>query len=281
MKKLAFCLCLVSLVGGMCVAAEQSIDGGSIGIGWEDTTVLVLRITFDEPTQALGVPTWVVTDLAHRSRDGIFAWQVHYSSAQASVLVIPNDFLMTRSFTFAQLGIEVLTHEPGQALTLRISRDGLIPNLALPSDLLEIHALWKQMEPVATLTVPAFAEALEVAGAGGEAESPSASPVVSCEDPLPDQSVYLVGEPIRHSFVVVDPRTGEPDVWAAAHCEIVRHDEQRQTIVEQSAVPKNVDTGVFELSIDTSDFAPAFYDLCIWLSADGVAHRKRIEIRAP
>ena len=31
----------------------------------------------DEPDQAPGVPTWVVTDLSHRRRDGIFAWQLH------------------------------------------------------------------------------------------------------------------------------------------------------------------------------------------------------------
>ena len=287
MKRTIVCLCLAALLSGTCAAEEVLLEGGSVEVGWEEISALVLRVLFDEPAGAIeDTRTWVVTDLAHRFVDGVFAWQLHYSGdGQGNVVVIANDFLTTRSFTLAQLDIEVLAYEQGRKLTLRIPRNGLVPNLIVPSDLLEVHALWRQMEPIVTLHVPSFGSLSTVAGAGGgDADvSPAeeASSGAPSTEPFPSQTIYVVGEPIRHRFVSIDPESGEPDLWAAATCEIIRRENERLIILQRFTIPKDPETGVFELSINTAGFVEAIYDLYIWISTNGSAVHKQVEIRAP
>ena len=287
MRRASVCLCLAALLGGACVGEELLLEGGSVEIGWEEASALVLRVLFDEPAGSIDdAGTWVVTDLSHRFVDGVFAWQLHYySDGQGSVVVIANDFLMTRSFTLAQLDIEVLVHEEGRELTLRIPRDGPIPNLVVPSDLLEIHALWRQMEPIAALHVPSFESLSTVAGAGGgDADVSPAEEASSGEpstEPFPQQSVYTVGETIRHRFVLIDPETSAPDPWAVATCEVIRHEGERMIILQRFTIPKDPETGVFELAIETAGFVAAVYDLYIWISTNRSAAHKRIEICEP
>ena len=279
MRRTIVCLCLAALLGGGCVAEELSLEGGSVEIGWEDVSVLVLRVLFDEPAGAIeGTRTWVVTDLARRFVDGVFAWQLHFSETQENVLVIPNDFLMTRSFSFEELGVEIVTHEPGRELTIRIPRSTLIPNLVVPSDIIEVHALWKQMPPIVTLSVPTLETLVAGAGGGGRSEDNASAPSA---EPFPQRSAYTAGETIRHRFVSIDPETGVQDLWASATCEIILYENERLIIMRHFTIPKDPETGVFELTIETAGFVAAVYDLCIWISTNGSAVHKQVEIREP
>jgi len=275
MGKWRISIVFAMFVSVLCMAAYVPFDGGWVEVGWENTAALVVRICLDDMLgTADDSATWVVTNLSHRFQDGVFAWQIHYSEEEESVIVIPNDFLMVHGFDLSHLGIDVLSHETGRELTLRIPRDALIPNLVSPSDLLEIHALWRQMEPIAVVAVPDFGQPFAIAGSGGEIELAE----TCAEELLPTQSVYVVGEPIDHCFVVIDSETGEPDPWATAYCEIVRCSGNRG-ILAQFEIPRSSETGAFELLIETSGYAPGNYDLCIWGSA-GI-ECKRIEIREP
>jgi len=274
------CLCLVVLLFSCvsCGAETVVMEDGTVDVAWEAGVVsAILRIHLDSSDPPAGTTaTWVITNSAQRFQNGIYAWQLHFGD-DPNVLVIPNDFLMTRRFTFTQLGIEVLAHEHARELVLRIPRDGTIPNLILPGDSMDIHALWLQMEPLTTLSIPSFGE-VATAGGGAETEGNPALLAPPSDDPLPEQSIYVVGEPIEHCFVVVDPDTGELNPWATAQCEVVRCSGNR-AIIAQFQIPRNSETGAFELLIDTTSYVPGDYDLCIWASTIIVC--KRIEIREP
>jgi len=266
----------------LCGAEAWVMDEAIVEILWEEGLhAAILRVRLDDPNPPTeGTATWVITSSAQRFRDGVYAWQLHFGD-DPNVLVIPNDFLMIRRFTFDQLGIEVLTHLFSRELALRIPRAGMIPNLILPNDSLDVHALWVRMEPLATVAVPPFREMAMTAGGGAAIEEADASAQSLSSTLLPEQSVFLVGEPIRHWFVLIDPRTGEPDLWAFAQCELVRRSGDGWTILQHFAIPVEEDTGVFRLDIDTAALEPAVYELSIWCSSAGCAASKQIEIREP
>lgn len=281
MQKTTLVALLLVVVGLAVVAEETAFPNGVVDVSWDEAAVLLLQIRFNDvapPTDR--VRTWVVTDLAHRFADGVFAWQLHYSEEHESVIVISNDFLMTGSFTFEQLGIEVIKHEPGRELALRIPRDGPIPNFAVPGDLIEVHALWKQMAPVVAVSLPSLGSVAGIAGAGAGLDGAAVGEPST--ELLPPHSTYTIGETIRHRFVLIDSVTGESDPWATASYSLVLDESGQKTWLRYLLISKDPDTGVFELEIDTSDLRAGFYDLYMWASTDGgTSVHKRIEIREP
>ncbi len=278
MRRVALVLLLVAVVGWATSGREIAFPGGRLTIVWEDAGVLLVRIRLDQPAEADGTKTWVLTDLAHRFADGVFAWQVHVSEDHQSALVIPNDFLMVSKFTLDQLGIGIAAHEPGLSLELRIPCEDPIPNLAAPGDLLEIHALWRQMAPIVTIEVPPYQAGIAVGGAGGglgTAELPSTVP-------LPAGTTYTIGETIHHRFVVIDPETGAPDGAATASCSLIQIEDGTRNFRRYFVIPKDLETAVFELEIDTGNLGAGTYDLYVWTSADGgTSFQGRLVLKEP
>jgi len=281
MRRMFWVLLSTAVLLGMSGAssAEQvTFSGGRLDIGWDESTVLHLRIELDEASAVEGTHTWVLTDLAHRFDDGVFAWQLHVSEEHQSLLVVPNDFLMITSFTFEQLGVELVAHETGRTLELRIPCSNPIPSLVVPGDRLEVHALWRQMAPIAIVNVPSDGEAgIAVGGGGGlgTVELPSA-------DPLPWRDSYTIGETIRNRFVVIDSETGSPDLWASASCSLIQIENGASNFRRYLLIPREPQTGIFELEIETGDLPPGTYDLYVWTSADGgTSTKRRIILQEP
>jgi len=267
-------LAVVGLLVLFAAAAEAEttgFPGGTLDVLWADEATLSLRVVLDAPAPQTGsaVFMWVVTVHAARFADGIASWQLHLSPTYASIVVIPNDFLATQRFTLEQLRVEVAASDPGRSLSLRIPRSGPIPELVVPGDEIEVHALWIQQAPVVAVTVPS-PEALRpsIAGSGG-----------ATSQTLPAQEVYSIGTAIRHQFAIVDPETGEPVPWGAATIALVRIREgQADEIIRYLYREPDPATGIVTYEFDTLNLAPGIYEIIVWANPPGVTVRHRLRL---
>ena len=267
--------------------APGSLPNAVLSVEWEEGGVCVLSVALSDASVGDGV--WVITLLADRYGDGIFAWQLHWSPEQANVIVLPNDFLTSRAFLLDQLGIE--TEISSGQWMLRIPRHGAIPELVAPGDTLRIHALWLQQEPLGSVVVPETSTAaVEAVGAGGtlpeepipesvpETESVSSVAEPSTE-PLPTQSVYVIGEPIIHRFVPVDSETGETRIGDHATATLLRIFKDKPPDLQIYKTLQPDADGVLDLHIETADLSAGTYELYIWVSGEEHAHSMRLELK--
>jgi len=258
------------VVGPFVQSTEVAFDKGSAALRWLDGEVLELRIEMAEAGDAADGLTWVVTAVANRFADGIFAWQLHLSPQLESFLVIPNDFLTARNFSFAQLGIGVLQYEPGALLHIQIPRFGPIPELVSPGDRLDLHALWIGQAPLASMVVPELSAAPAGAGAEADVDLPGSLSA----DPLPAAREFARGELIERRFLLEEGFTG-------ASLTLARKTEQTgYEIVRVHWLRPDPDTGIVSYALDTLGLAIGSYELVITLTPVGPTHRSSIEITA-
>ncbi|MEW5825505.1 MAG: hypothetical protein AB1778_01630 [Candidatus Bipolaricaulota bacterium] len=260
-------------VGG---TGAEAFSGGDLDIAWADETTLSLVVVLDgdmpvDPTTAM----WVLTVIADRFADGVRAWQLHVSPTHESVVVIPNDFLTTRSFGPAQLGLEIAEHVPGRSISLRIPRRGAIPELVAPGDRLEVHALWVQQPPLVSAAVPEFVAGVETPstdGAGGEVALLSTWPV-------PEIDVIVQGETLRHAFALLDPVTGDVVPWGAATIGLLRvREDEAPEILEYLYRMPDPATGRIEYAFETDKLEEGIYELIVWTSVSPDSVRRRIRV---
>ena len=267
--------------------APGSLPNAVLSVEWEEGGVCALSVVLSDASVGDGV--WVITLLADRYDDGIFAWQLHWSPEQANVIVLPNDFLTSRAFLLEQLGIE--TEISSGQWTLRIPRHGAIPELVSPGDTLRIHALWLQQEPLGSVVVPETSIATaEAAGAGGtQPEAPISEATLETEsemtgdepstEPLPSQTVYLIGEPIAHRFVPVDPETGETRIGNHATATLLRVFKDKPPDLQIYRTLQPDTDGVLSLHIETVSLLAGTYELYVWISGEEHAHSMRLELK--
>jgi len=255
-------LVLLTLVFGAAGQAhEVTLDGGAVDCRWVTEEVLRLEVRLDASSaeeDGLGAGgTWVITNRAHRFADGISSWQLHFSPTHESIVVVPNDFLMVRSLTFEQVGVNVAEHVPGRKLVLEYRSDGDGPVLIRPGDLLEVHALWLKMEPLALLQIPS---ALSAAGGGGSTE------LMISASPLPTQSHFELGNTVRHAFRLAGNETKGPEERDVLTCSLVHlRADGSSSVVRHLWLFSNSETGIYELIIDTAGLLPGVYDLYLWI----------------
>ncbi|MCX6092319.1 MAG: hypothetical protein NTX23_05590 [Candidatus Bipolaricaulota bacterium] len=273
MRRAALLAMVFALASSVAWAETASFPGGTLETVWVDDAVLSVRVALDvaAPQTTSATLTWVLTVNALRFGDGIHSWQLHLSAAYASVVVIPNDFLVARRFSPEQLQIDTSTSEQGRLLSLLVPRSGPIPELIVPGDTLEVYALWIQQEPLVTAEVPEPA----TAGAGG-GDAGAASGSVSY---VPPQTAYAQGVPIRHAFPLVNAETGEPADQGSARIALVRVSKglADELICYLYQEPDPV-TGLVSYEFDTLDLVPGDYDLIVWVNPPGATVRQRIEI---
>ncbi len=288
----------VLLVGGIAAAETTTFSHGELHMTWTQDGALTIRTELQEAS-ARDDPSlmWVITVVAQRFADGIHAWQLHLSPAYGSLVVIPNDFLTARTFALDQLGVQTLEHTAGRSLSLQIPRDGPIPGLAAPGDRIELHALWIQQAPLVTAVVPEMPTATsqeegpeEAAPAeigdggppdavGGQgavaadaaADDPpadgAAAPAIS-ENPVPEEASYVRGSIIEHAFLLLDPRTSEPDPWGSATICLLRKQEgEPDEIIRYLYRTPDPETGRIEYSFDTTTFQAGSYLLIVWTTS--------------
>lgn len=264
---LVLCACVTQ-------AETTSFPSGTLSVFWVSDTVLSVSLSLDAPLpQTDGVSLmWVVTVNALRFADGIHSWQLHASPTHRSIVVIPNDFLVTRQFGLGQVGVEVATFEPGKALSLLIPRKGEIPELVVPGDTLEVHALWVQQEPLATVLVP---EPIPASGAGGE----TADPVAEATSYVPAQTVYALGDTLAHSFPLAAPESDASAGPGSARVALVWvRAGLADELVRYLYVEPDPATGLVSYRLDTADLTTGDYDLIVWVNPPGITVRHRIEL---
>jgi len=241
---------------------------GSADCGWDGEGFLI-AVRLNTPYDQAG--TWVLTLIADRFADGIFAWQLHSSASFESVLVIPNDFLTIRNFLPEALGIGITRSEQVGTFGIRIPKEGPLPNLVAPGDEIRIHALWIKSAPLVGFTVPESGEA--PAGGGGSAESKPGT------DPLPAGDVFTRGEMIENSFVLIDPETGEPRMYVAASYSLLRMREgEADEFLRFAQIEQDPETGVFSYEIDTTRLTPGKYRLIVAVGTKDERYEKTLEI---
>ncbi|MBN1858955.1 hypothetical protein JW848_07100 [Candidatus Bipolaricaulota bacterium] len=283
--------------------AENTVETswGSLSIGWAAAGFLSVDIRLSEdvpqPEEAM-TATWVITEHAHRFADDIYAWQIHFSQEFDNFMIVPNDFLATRAFTLVDVGIVADADHIGTDLHVEIPEVAFSRPLVAIGDVLDIHAIWVQLEPLFTVAIPEKGPVAEsgeqpvgvggaVVGAEGEDSAIGVEYPIPGEpelgyDWLPTQTVFAQGEAIEHRFILLDPGTGEPAEWASATINLLRIPEEGpRQIVLFEVMTGDPSTGVFEYRIDASALNPGNYELIIWTSAEPVSRRLRIEITAP
>ncbi len=272
MRRAAVLAAVIALVSCTAWAETAAFPGGTLDLTWLDETALSIRVVLDETALQTGSAplTWVLTVSALRFEDSIHSWQLHISPTYASLVVVPNDFLGTQRFTLEQLHVEV-SESAGRVLSLLVPRSGPIPELVVPGDTIQVHALWIQQEPLVTAEVPEPA----TAGAGG-GDADAASGSVSY---VPPQTVYAQGVPIRHAFPLVNSETGAPADRGSARIALVRASKglADELICYLYQEPDPV-TGLVSYEFDTLGLVPGEYDLIVWVNPPGVTVRQRIEI---
>ena len=232
------------------------------------------RVALDAATpQTSSEPlVWVLTVDAFRFGDGIHSWQLHLSTTHASVVVIPNDFLVTQQFTLGQLHIDASASEPGKVLSLLVPRTGPIPEPIAPGDAIEVHALWIQQPPLTSIRVP---ERSTTSGAGGGIEDPCAG--AACY--VPAQTVYAQGTPLSHAFPLMNAETGAPVDGGSARIALVRVSEGlADELISYLYREPDPATGLVSYEFDTSSLVAGDYDLIVWVDPPGVTMRHRIEL---
>lgn len=260
-----FCLCLL----GAC-AEEVAFDGGTLSVTWsEDNDWLVLEAAIDSTDVESHV--WVLTAIARRFEDGVFAWQLHVSETMDSVIVLPNDFLTARHFSTAQLGIETVLTPGGHGLAVRIPSDGPILRFIAPGDALELHALWVQQAPLVKAVVPPTA----VADAGGGGAGMPADGVAS--SPLPRDTTVRQGEEIAHRFVLSSD-TGDGMRVVLSYTLMRLHDDQPSEFARFAHIEFDPATAEYAYSIDTSSLPAGAYRLIIGSSDGALSYRAELTI---
>jgi hypothetical protein len=221
---------------------------------------------------------WVLTVYSHRFEDGIFAWQIHYSETIDSVLVLPNDFLTARNFTTEQLGIEAELAASGASLSLRLPILGAIPRLIGDGDLIDLHALWIQQEPLISMILPG-PEGLAILPAGGGASVPASESEPVSTSMLPDVGVFVQGQPISHQFALQDPLATDGLQRLVLSYTLMRlHDDRSSEFARFAHVLYNFDTALYSYTIDTSALEPGHYRLLIGASNSSSSYQMELEI---
>jgi len=254
-------------------AEEVYFEEGRVAYQWVEGDVFSLGVRLEEGRgETASSEMWVVTLLADRFANGVFAWQLHYGEAFQNVLVVPNDFLTARKFSLEQLGIEVEHHQQGLELVLRIPCSGPLPALIAVGDRIAVHALWLQQEPLVVLDVRSEPTAV-VEGGGGVSET---------QEMVPPRSTYEQGEPIRHRFTVRDPETGDIVRFITASYTLLRVREGRSDeFVRFSHITRDPETGAFEYEIDTTKLREGEYRLIVAWSPNGETAVVTLRIIAP
>jgi len=263
-------------------AEETSFDGGTLRCQWTpDSQTLIIEATVDAFPQPNALPVWVLTVSCNRFDDGIFAWQIHYSEAIDSVLVLPNDFLTARHFAIGQLGIEaqLTSTASGPEIRLQIPSLGIIPNLASPGDRIDLHALWVQQSPLATITVPTLSEVL-AEQAGGGASLPAAADPVTTSSPLPELSTYSLNQPIAHRFILEQETDGsdQPERIVFSYTLMRLHDAQAAEFVRFAHIAYDIDSHIYSYVIDTSKLTPGSYSLLIGSPGSDVTYQMELTL---
>jgi len=305
------CLMLAVVTVGALAETTVEEDWGSLSMGWEPTGFLSIDVTLSDESASSpeeGVATWVLTGHAHRFGDDLYAWQIHLSQEFENFMVIPNDFLAAGAFLLTEAGVRAESDATAGTLHIEIPETAFARSLVAAGDVVDVHAIWVQVEPLFSVTVPdadiaaaeptsvtasdqAIASGGEPAGAGaayapGEeltegSEQPQATPVTDqvIHEWFPAQTVYVRGETIEHRFVLLDPESDEPARWATATINLLRLQDQgpSQIVLFESLIGDPY-TGVFAYRIDTSSLAPGNYELIIWASAGGESRRAVIRI---
>jgi len=267
---------LALLIVGLSLTAQTEripFDEGEIEFGWNEGGVFLVDVRLNEG-ELPATATWVMTLLADRFADGVFAWQLHTSEGFESLLVIPNDFLTIRNFLPAALDIEIVRSNAEGRIEIRIPRKGPIPNLVSPGDRVRIHALWIRSEPLVEFAVP---ERGEAAGGGGSAKGKGPR-----TDPLPEERVFYRGETIENSFVLIDPETGKPRMYVAASYSLLRLREgEADQFLRFAQIAQDPDTGIFSYEIDTTRLTAGEYRLIISIGTGDESSEKVVEIIDP
>ena len=159
----------------------------------------------------------------------------------------------------------------------------------MTGDVLDIHAIWVQLEPLFTVTIPdkdsvagSDDEPIGAGAAVGATEQRMPGEMEVGHDWLPPQTVYAHGEAIEHYFILLDPDTGEPAEWAVATINMLHIlGQDPAEIVVFETIPEDPGTGIFSYRIETSPLSPGIYELISWTSVETPSRRLRIEIVAP
>jgi len=265
----------ILISSSVAVQADRiAFDAGYVECGWVNETTLVVAAQLNEVLGQNG--TWVLTVIADRFDDGIFAWQLHASASYKSVLVMPNDFLTARNFLPESLDVETDLAEDGGKIEVRIPKDGPIPNLVAPGDLIRIHALWIGSEPLVEFPVPDFTVRISAGGGGGAEEGGIRT------DPLPAGSVFPRGEKIANSFVLIDPDTGSPRLYVAASYSLLRIREGKaDEFLRFAQIEQDRETGLLSYEIDTARLTPGKYRLIVTVGPGEERFEKVLEIVSP
>ena len=265
-------------------AESTGSDHGSLNMTWsDDQQHLDVQVATIAPASGAESHVWILTVYGHRFADGIFAFQIHYSAAMDSVLVLPNDFLTARNFTTEQLGIETELSDDGSQLSLRLPILGAIPRLIAEGDLVEVHALWVQQEPLLSAYVPAPGVSAALLPAGGGATVPGSSIKPTSTSPLPDPRSFVQGQSIDHQFSLGDVTAlGDGLQRIVLSYTLMRlHDDRTSDFVRFAHIAYDFDTSLYSYSIDTANLAPGRYSLIIGSSNSSVSTRAELEITAP
>jgi hypothetical protein len=149
---------------------------------------------------------------------------------------------------------------------LRLPVTGPIPRFVYPGDILEVHALWVQQPPLASITVPAF-DSL-ASPTGGDAGASIAESELS-SSPLPPSDLYVRGQPIAHRFLLSDEVRDSGGNRAVFSYTLMRlHETRAPEFVRFAHISYDAETGIYSFSIDTSMLVVGRYRLLIG-SADG------------
>lgn len=260
-------------------AEEVLFDGGWLDCTWSfDSQYLTIRAGIDDSTTPAETYMWVLTVYSHRFEDGLFAWQIHYSEDIDSVLVLPNDFLTARHFTTLQLGIDAELAGSGTEVSLRLPIHGAIPHLVVAGDLIELHALWVQQEPLISMRVPA-PENLAVIQMGGGASIPASESETISTSPLPDVDRFEQGQPISQQFVLQGTPT--PDVLqriVLSYTLMRLHETRDNEFVRFAHISYDFETNIYSYAIDTSRLEPGRYSLIIGSSNSELSYQMELEI---
>jgi hypothetical protein len=293
-------LSLAIVIAGLLVlttyALDVPFDDGLLRIEWSaDGQYVTIETRSDIPTDEDRAHVWILTVYGHRFTDGIFAWQIHYSEDIDSVLVLPNDFLTARNFTTEQLGITAELSETGDRLSLRVPLLGTIPNLIVVGDLIEVHALWVQQEPLlsTTLSAPETSAILPSDGdtsvhsdmeidlpVGGGAAIADSDMGFTSSDLIPNGDHFIQGTPISHQFALQATADGLPRI-VLSYTLMRLHTDGPRELTRFAHVPYDFDTGLYSYSIDTTTLKPGSYVLLLNSSDSSLAAQLKLEIIAP
>ncbi len=263
-------------------AEEVRFDGGWLDCTWSvDSQYLTIQAGIDDSSTPAETYMWVLTVYSHRFEDGLFAWQIHYSEDIDSVLVLPNDFLTARHFTTEHLGIEAELAVSGTELNLRLPILGAIPRLVVAGDLIELHALWIQQEPLISMRVPA-PENLAILQMGGGASIPGSENETVSTSPLPEVDRFEQGQPISHQFVLQGQPAPEVLQRIVLSYTLMRiHETQANEFVRFAHISYDFATDIYSYTIDTSRLEPGWYSLLIGSSNSELSYRTELAIIDP